>query len=362
MLGSKAVPEIVSPATCFRGDELKQAKSRCYRIKVFIEAQHEMMAKLDLCLEIDPSKFLFVIGPDFTTSVIRELSEAYGRLPINGDRSDREDGKSIKTPAFALKHIVDEGIRVLLDTEEYSSDVERSKCELLYRNAYELDPQFALKKVSMSLQKSGRYAEWLRRAFEVELEAHFLAASHSVSLHHIIELQNRGALLIYVHCDDILSRVSRTSPVLLEDPEGLDQWLKGEKPGFLHVHGVFWEPDTVKLDGQFYEGSSLHVRPSAERLKQLFQERQTVVIGCESHSSDPLLSQFIKEYMSDEQQQLHHQHTFHLPLTALPSNQASGLPIVTTSFQDGDQGSSPRPVHSVISPITESSISLCKCT
>lgn len=318
------------------------------------------MAKLDLCLEIDPTKFLFVIGPDFTTSVIKELSETYDRLPVNGGRSGREDAKSIKTPAFALKHIVDVGIRVLLDTEEYSSDVERSKCELLYRNAYELDPQFALKKVSMSLQKSGRYAEWLRRAFEVELESHFLA-SHSVSLHHIIELQNRGALLIYVHCDDILSRVSRTSPVLLEDPEGLDQWLKGEKPGFLHVHGVFWEPDTVKLDGQFYEGSGLHMRLAAERLKVLFQERQTVVIGCESHSNDPLLSQFVKEYMSDEQQQLHRQHTFHLPLTAVSSNQTSGLPIIATSSEEGNRSSSLRPVHSVISPITESSISLCKC-
>ena len=322
------------------------------------------MAELDLCLEIDPSKFLLVIGPDFTTNVIKELSEAHSHLSVNGDRADFGDGtaaRPIKTPAFALKHIVDEGIQVLLDTEEYSSEAERSKCELLYRNAYELDPQFALKKVSLSLQKSGRYAEWLRRAFEVELRSQFLA-SHSVSLHHIINLQSKGALLVYVHCDDILSRISRTSPVLLEDPEGVEQWLKGEKPGFLHVHGVYWEPSTVKLDGQFYESSGLgHLRQGAEQLKLLFRERQSVVIRCESHSSDPLLSQFIKEYMSDEKQQHHCQHTFHLPLTPVPSNQAPGLPIVTTSSEDGGvQSSSPRPVHSVIAPITESSLLLCK--
>lgn len=318
-----------------------------------------MMSKLELCMEIDPSKFLLVIGPDFTTSVIKELTEAYG-LSVNRNRPDvqEESSKSMKSPAFALRHIVDEGISILLDTEEFPSDTERSKCELLYRNAYELDPQFALKKVAMSLQKSGRYAEWLRRAFEVELESHYLS-SQSVSLHRIIELQTKGALLIYVHCDDVLSRVSRTSPVLLEDPEGLEQWLKGEKTGFLHVHGVYWEPETVKLDGQFYESPSHSVRPAAERLKLLFQEKHTVVIGCESHSDDPLLSRFIREYMSCEQKD---QHTFHLPVSApVPSKQPSGLPIITATTADTESGlPSHRPVHSVLCPITESSVSLCK--
>ena len=323
-----------------------------------------MASKLDLCLEIDPSKFLLVIGPDFTTSVIKELSEAY-QLSIRSSHPDDEPTlKSPRTPSFALKHIVDEGIRVLLDAEEHSSDTERAKCEHLYRNAYELDPQFALKKVAMSLQQAGKYAEWLKRAFEVELESHFLA-SHSVSLHRIIELQSKGALLIYVHCDDILSRVSRTTPVLLEDSEGLEQWLKGEKAGFLHVHGVYWEPDTVKIDGQFYESPS-HIRPAtAERLKLLFQERHSVVIGCESHPSDPLVSQFIKEFMCEEQRHQNKQHTFHLPLTQSSSKLESGLPLVplspfSSSLEQESERSTHRPVHSVLCPITDSSISLCK--
>lgn len=327
-----------------------------------------MVSKLDLCLEIDPSKFLLVIGPDFTTNVIKELSEAY-QLSIRNSHPDLQQDeptvKSPRTPAFALKHIVEEGIRVLLDAEEYSNDTERAKCEHLYRNAYELDPQFALKKVAMSLQQAGKYAEWLRRAFEVELESHFLA-SHSVSLHRIIELQSKGALLIYVHCDDILSRVSRTAPVLLEDSEGLEQWLNGEKAGFLHVHGVYWEPDTVKIDGQFYESPS-HVRPpTAERLKLLFQERHSVVIGCESHPTDPLVSQFIKEFMCEEQRHQNKQHTFHLPLTRSSSKLESGLPLISmplsSSLEQESEKSSHRPIHSVICPITESSISLCKCT
>jgi hypothetical protein len=332
-----------------------------------------MVSKLDLCLEIDPSKFLLVIGPDFTTSVINELSEAH-RLSIRGGNHadfQQQDGATIKsprTPSFALKHIVDEGIRVLLDAEEYSNDTERAMCEHLYRNAYELDPQFALKKVAMSLQQAGKYAEWLRRAFEVELESHFLA-SHSVSLHRIIELQSKGALLIYVHCDDILSRVSRTAPVLLEDSEGLEQWLKGEKTGFLHVHGVYWEPDTVKIDGQFYESPS-HVRPpTAERLKLLFQERHSVVIGCESHPTDPLVSQFIKEFMCEEQRHQNKQHTFHLPLTRSSSSKLeSGLPLVSSmslsssSLEQESERSSRRAVHSVLCPIAESSVSLCKCS
>lgn len=326
-----------------------------------------MVSKHDPCLEIEPSKFLLVLGPGFTTSVIQELSEAYQLSIRGGNRPDlQQDGSPVKppkTPAFALKHIVDEGIRVLLDAEEYASDTERAKCEHLYRNAYELDPQFALKKVAMSLQQAGKYAEWLRRAFEVELESHFLA-SHSVSLHRIIELQSKGALLIYVHCDDILSRVSRTAPILLEDSEGLEQWLKGEKAGFLHVHGVYWEPDTVKIDGQFYESPS-HVRPpTAERLKLLFQERHTVVIGCESHPTDPLVSQFIKEFMCEEQRHQNKQHTFHLPLSRSPSKLESGLPIVSVSapLEQEKEKSSHRPVHSVLCPITESSVSLCKCS
>lgn len=317
------------------------------------------MAKSDVCLEIHPDNFVLVIGPNFTINVVKELTESC-QLSTRRDAAGFQDAsKSIRMPDFALKHIVDQGINLLLGSEEYTNEAERSKCELLYRNAYELDPQFAMKKVSMSLQKSGRYAEWLRRTFEVQLEAQHLT-SHSVSLHRIIELQKKGALLVYVQCDDILSRLSRTSPVLLEDSEGLEQWLKGEKHGFLHVHGVYWEPDTVKLDGQFYENSNHYIRPASERLKHLFQKRHTVVIGCESHPSDPLLGQFIKEYMSEEQQRFHQQHTFHLPLSPVSSNQTSGgLPIIPSSLESG-QFTSYQPVHSILCPMTESSVSLCK--
>ena len=320
------------------------------------------MAKPDACLEIDPSKFLLVIGPNFTTCVIKELADSYN-LSLNGqNRADLQNGGigAARTPDFALKRIVDVGIRVLLESEEYSNEIERSKCELLYRNAYELDPQFALKKVTVGLQKSGRYAEWLRRSFEFELESHLLS-SHSVSLHRIIELQHQGARLVYVHCDDILSRVTRTSPVLLEDPDGLEKWLRGDKHGFLHVHGVYWEPDTVKLDGQFYESSGHYVRPASERLKLLFQEKHTIVIGCESHPSDPLLTQFLKEYLTEERSSLCQQHTFHLPITSVPhSKVVSGLPIVHTTSESEEDLYSHRPVHSLLCPITESSVSLCK--
>ena len=325
------------------------------------------MAKFDVCLEIDPGSFVLVIGPNFTTSVIRELSESYNQARDGGPGRHGDAGAaaiSARTPTFALNQIIDAGIRVLLDSEEYSGEAERSKCELLYRNAYELDPQFALKKVSMGLHKSGRYAEWLRRLFEIEMESQLLA-SHSASLHRVVELQNKGARLIYVHCDDVLSRASHTSPILLEDPEGLDQWLKGEKRGFLHVHGVYWEPDTVKLDGQFYENFSHYQRPATERLKLLFQERHSIMIGCESQPSDPLLNQFIKEYILNEQQHPRqhqpHPHTFHLPLTSIPSNQMSGLPIDYT-FSSGECTSSScsRQVHSLLCTTTESTVSLCK--
>ena len=321
------------------------------------------MAKPDVCLEIDPSKFLLVIGPNFTTCVIKELSDSYSLSLKSQGRADLHNGYPARTPDFALKRIVDEGIRVLLDSEEYASETERSKCELLYRNAYELDPQFALKKVTVSLQKSGRYAEWLRRAFEFELESHLLS-SQSVSLHRVLELQSQGARLVYVHCDDILSRVTGTSPILLEDPEGLEQWLRGEKQGFLHVHGIYWEPDTVKLDGQFYENSSHYSGQTSKRLKLLFQEKHTIVIGCESHPSDPLLTQFLKEYISEEEQ-LHHQpHTFHLPITSVPlSKVASGLPIVSSTAAMTEHEEDlclHRSVHTLLCPITESSVSLCK--
>jgi len=176
-----------------------------------------MELKAEPYVEIDPSKFMILLGPQFTSTVLKELGvrESCG-----------------KTPVLSFSGIVERGISLLLETEQFQSDSERSKYEMLYRNAYELDPLFAVRKLAASLKKSGHYATWLKRVFEVPLEAeNGRSLQRSPSLQRLLELQRRGALLVYTHCDNVLDRAVDLQSILLEDAENTGRWCRGETPG-----------------------------------------------------------------------------------------------------------------------------------
>ena len=291
----------------------------------------QSVGKMEPCIEIDPSKYVIVVGPQFTVSVMKELSA-----------SESADECNSGAPILAFSGIVEEGIKLLLETEQFQNESERVKFETLYRNAYELEPLFALRKIAASLKKTGRYSEWLNRVFEWKpLSNTHVQSSHS--LQHLLQLQRNGALLVYTHCDDILDRAANMQPVLLENADDAAKWSRGELPGFLHLYGVFRDPGTVKLDCDFYGNVTHPVHHTVKTLKDLFQARHSIVLGFNSPSDDPLQSKFLETFVENEGQQ----HTFVVDHAA----SSFGLPLTLSSTV----------LQNKISITTESSWSLCKC-
>lgn len=321
---------------------------------------------MEPCLEIDPSKYVLVIGPSFTKTVLQELqgpkafkSESIGECM---ETAATTEAAAQRSPSFDLGNIVNEGIGILLESEDFQSEEDRLKCEVLYKNAYELDPLFAYRKVAANLQKLGKYADWLKRSFEVHLEA----PHNSPSLSYLLELQKKGALLLYAHCDDVLSKASNTLPILLEDQEALELWYKGEREGFLHVHGVYWEPYTVKIDCEVYENQAHQMKPALEGLKQVFEERHRVMIGFDDHSSDPLLTKFLEKFIANSGGVETSKHSFQLLTQGKSVSELHPTLPICTALRASSEGEVPTeqcstPINSsCIYPLTESSTSLCK--
>ena len=204
-------------------------------------------ANADLCLEVEPKACAIVVGPLFLPSVL---------------------GGEAGAPMWALRSIVEEGIGVMVEGgpgSAFVSDSERDKFRRLHQNAYELDPFFALRKVGDSLKKHGRYGEWLERAFSCKKPV-----GMTPCLQRLLELQRNGALLVYSHCDDALDRAAALQPILPEDSTAVEGWVSGDRPGFLHLTGVYSQPDSVHLGLDRYENAS---NPSAQAIRKHFSSR-----------------------------------------------------------------------------------------
>ena len=254
---------------------------------------------MEPCIEIEPKKYVILVGPQFTSLVLKELATC------------DSDGRTDYTPIFAYSRTVEIGIALLLEAENFQSESARSKYEMLYRNAYELDPILALRKVSATLRKCGRYDEWLNRLYDRELPSQRI----SPSLQHLLDLQRNGALLVYTHCDEILSRAANLQPVLLENADLAGKWTSGNVPGFLHINGVHTQPDTVKLDCDFYENTAHPLRQSATHLlRRIFGERHALIIGFDAPSDEPLQAKFLEVFVGKN----NHQHTFLLSEASIP--------------------------------------------
>ena len=309
---------------CFQIGKVRQE----YLLSPFEKMDLKMGLKLELCVEIDPSQFVILVGPQFVTTVLKELG-VYD---------------CCKPPVSSFSGIVEQGINLLLESEQFQNDSERSKYEMLYRNAYELDPMFALRKVAAGLKKSGLYADWLKRTFELRLEAEDVKMLHtSPSLQRLLELQRRGALLVYTHCDDVLDRAANVQSIPLENVEGVESWSKGEAPGILRVHGVYWEPGSVKLDCDFYENVAHPLRSSVEMVQKILDAKHKIAIGFDAPSTDPLQSKFLETFVSKS----YKQHTFFM--SECPSQESFYLSIPSNLA-----------VNTAITTVTENSLSLCK--
>ena len=277
-------------------------------------------------LEIQPDHYTIVVGPKFSAEVVKDLLD-------NGSSA------RVKLPASEFKCIVDRGVSHLLKRETFASDADKAKFEARYNNAYELDPVFVLRKILSSLQTAGCYEEWLEELFACNVPAQQTCRS----LQHLLTLQSKGALLVYVHCDDIIARAAGLEPVLLENEEQIERWAKGEGPaGILQPHGVYSRPDTVQLDCSIYDDATHPLKATIGRLKHLLSSRSTILLGddWDQLPTDPLLTHFCNHFVRESTQLVIN--------TARDSADLPGLPLCT---------SSPFPM---VIPITRSSADLCK--
>ena len=286
---------------------------------------------MEPCLEVDPARFAIVVGPQFTATLLKEICEQSGTRSY----SKSEDA------LFTYDSIVQEGIRTLGETEKFRDPSERAKFEVMYKNACELDPLFALRKIAASLQEAGRYGEWLTRIFQVPLPG---AAKPTPSIMQLVDLQRRGALIMYTHCDDIMSRIGGFEPAVLEDAPSAERWSRGESLSILHVHGVYSRPETVKLDCGVYDEHSHPMHDSFKELKKVFQHRNVVTIGFTSASlEDPMLARFCKSFMSQK-------HYFSI------SDSFQSVPSLLLQCRQAEEWS----LGNSLMAMTDSSLALCE--
>lgn len=249
------------------------------------------------CLEIEPSKFILVLGPRFAATVLSEMVAA----------------EDTKLPALGLTEMVNEGISVLLDLRQFQNERERADYEKLYRNAFQVDP---LPRLLYNLQHCGGYGSWLERCFQLRLEP---SRSCPPILERLLELQNKGALLVYTGCDDTLSR--QTNQRVLLPTENLADWMAGRMRGFLNVHGVYWKPESLQLNCEVYTNASHPSRLAIGQLEHLFQQRSVIAVGtCDpTDLSNPMLAAFARTFLFTAAGNML-QNRFHLSLDPMGSS------------------------------------------
>jgi len=296
------------------------------------------------CIEVEPSKFIIVVGPQLAEAA---LSEA---VVVT---------KDAKLPALSLTAMVSEGISILLDSKKFLQEAERAECEKLYRSAFQVDP---LPKLLTNLQHCGGYAAWLDRCFQLRVET----SKNSSTLNRLLELQSEGALLVYTGCDDVLSKLAGQRVLL--PSEDFAGWVKGEKKGFLNVHGVYWKPETLQLQCEGYIDPNHPSRMAMGHLEQLFQQRSVIAVGtCDpTDLANPMLATFARSFLFTASSNVtSRQYRFHLSLD--PRSTSSGnlreyynrcvlnLPQFRNPFQEHER------LGWTIVSLRSQARALCKC-
>ena len=291
-------------------------------------------------LEIDPSKFIVVLGPLFTAVTVR-------RSIADDDISPR---KPPRMPVVDVRGMANEGIAILLEAGQFQSQAELKGCEQRYRDALKVDP---LARLSASMQQCGRYGEWLERCFKLDA----VPVRSSPALTHLTRLQEKGCLLVYTGCDDALSKLSNLPVLLPKDREGVVQWWTGAQKGIMHVHGVYWKPESLQLNCDVYTNTNHPAIPAMEQLGHIFKEKYVVSIGiCESQLRDnPMMERFTSTFLCAAR----HHHCFNLTMSLDRKEMAHDYSLLHLPLLESQSGQ-PLPELAFL-PLSDTSKMLCKC-
>lgn len=299
-----------------------------------------------LSLEIDPSRFIIALGPGIVASLLQHPLGDDGANSILNTSASPDP----KLPAVDVKSIVKEGIDILLESRQFQSAAERAECECLYSNALEVEP---IMKLSTTMQQCGRYAEWLERCFRLDAVP---GSKSSPLLSHLVKLHDSGALLLYTGCDDALSKLANLQVLLAQEKESVVQWCNREKKGIMHVHGVYWKPDSLQLNCEVYNNPNHPSRAAMELLGAVLEKKFIISLGvCETGQLEhPMIAKFTRTFLTVASQR----HCFNFGVEALSSDSSKKLgagllhmPLLRShSLLPGS-----------VNPLTEFSQMLCKC-
>lgn len=242
-------------------------------------------------LEIRPAACLFVVGPQFSRNCTPDSHKLSYRSVVR----------------TGLTFLQEEGLLTRHGVRELNTLVEK-------------DAVKAMGQLVMHLKSTGLYERWLRKTFHSLQPANISAVPDSVQW--LLELQCMGAILACTQYDTLLDKMAGKKPMALvrKDLECLqvEEQQKGESSvlpgsqnsdcnlpgssgqtrGFLHLHGVHTELDSISLlpYEDMVGANSSEDKNMWSNLQSLFQSKLVFLVGFDDDNDckDPLLSSLLQ--------------------------------------------------------------------
>ena len=239
-------------------------------------------------VNLDPERCICVLGP--------QVSAQY--LVATG-----LDPKAIPA-VMSHRGLVEAGIRKLVEVETFANSELKQRKETLLRSSYELDPTFPSFKVTEKLRELGEYQQWLAEAFAPVCNRSAVLGFNA-TLEHLTSLQRQGMLLVYSHYDPVLLHTQRFKSVLMDDEEGVREWMSTSASGksasgtssLLYVHGSLDAPSSLRWDSVAYS-REVGESPGGKALKEVCKSRCVIFLGFDADFFDPLIHKFCATFLS----------------------------------------------------------------
>ena len=233
-------------------------------------------------MHLDPERCVCVLGPQVSAQYLVATGLDPTAIPA----------------VMSHRGLVEAGIRKLVEVESFESTEAKQRKETLLRSAYELDPTFPPFKVTEKLREVGEYEQWLAEAF-APVSRRPAMLGFNATLEHLTSLQRQGMLLAYSHYDPVLLNSKRFKAVLMDDEEGVREWVTSASGGaasLLCVHGSLDVPYSLRWDSVAYsrEVGESH---GGKVLKEVCKTRCVVFFGFDADFYDPLIQKFCTTFL-----------------------------------------------------------------
>ena len=262
-------------------------------------------------LEVDPATCAIVVGPQL-------VAEAFSNALGSG---------LIKSYCSVVDACVEAARSQLVGLASH----EQRQKELL-KVLLELDATVAAQVATKKLREDGLYKRWLSLLLDADIavsvdgkarvglatasERPHIGSTADNAIRSLLQLQRKGALLMCTQYSTLLDRLAGTEPVLFNQQRKLEEWTRGERQGFLHLHGVFSSPETMVLSQVDYIPILKRQVASSTfpSIQDIFTRRLVIYVGYDDGFYNPLIPALQRVLSSED----HPHHSQPILLTAKP--------------------------------------------